>query len=212
MARPLITLAATLIIMGAGSVFAASSTDLAVTGLITPSACVPTLSQGGVADYGKIAARDLQISQPTPLPATTLQLNVNCSAATLFALNGVDNRPGSSIDVDSSSYGLGFINGTEKVGSFLVVLNNYLADSQPVTKLVSRNNGASWIENSEDAIWIPGWFTAFGSNSGGDWAPVAITTLTSDVRINPIIAASETLTLTEEQPIDGSATLEVRYL
>ena len=47
MARPLITLAATLLIIGAGPVFADSSTDLGVTGVITPGACTPALSQGG---------------------------------------------------------------------------------------------------------------------------------------------------------------------
>ena len=212
MARPLITLVATLLIIGAGPVFADSSTDLGVTGVITPGACKPALSQGGVADYGKIAARDLQENQPTPLPTTTLRLSVSCEAATLFALNGVDNRSGSSIDVDRSSYGLGFINESEKVGSFLVVLTNYLADTLPVTKLGSRDNGASWIEHSEDAIWIPGWLAAFGNNASGDWAPIPIRDLSSDVRIHPYIAAAQSLTLIEEQPIDGSATLEVRYL
>lgn len=212
MARPLSTLAATLMIMGAGSVFAASSTDLAVTGLITPSACVPTLSQGGVADYGKIAARDLRVDQATPLPTTTLQLSVNCATATLFALNGVDNRAGSSSSPNDFSFGLGFINETEKLGGFLMVLTNYLADNLPVSKLASRDNGATWEENSEEAVWIRGRLTAFGNNAGGNWAPIAIKALNSDLRIHPHIAASQDLTLTEEQPIDGSATLEVRYL
>lgn len=212
MIRPFTTLATALLMTGASPVFAASSIDLTVKGLITPSACTPRLSPSGVVDYGKIAAKDLRENESTPLPVTTLQLNVNCEAATLFALNGVDNRPGSSTSVDGSSYGMGFINGTERVGNFLLRFKNYLADTKPVTKLVSRNNGVSWMENSEDAIWIPGWFTAFGNNSGGDWAPIAITELNSDLMLHPYIAPSSGLTLTEEQPIDGSATLEVRYL
>ncbi|MBD8090247.1 DUF1120 domain-containing protein [Pseudomonas fluorescens] len=212
MKAPVSLLSSALLLAMLSPAFAASSVDLSVKGLITPSACTPTLSQGGVADYGKLAARDLQENQPTPLPSTTLQLNVSCEAATLFAFNGVDNRPGSSTSIDGSAYGLGFINDTQRLGSFMIILTNYLADSLPVTKLVSRNNGASWMENSEDAIWLPGWLAAFGNNSSGTWAPIAITTLNSDLRIHPYIAPSSDLTLTQEQLIDGSATLELRYL
>ncbi|MFL1504654.1 DUF1120 domain-containing protein [Pseudomonas sp. O64] len=212
MTRPFSTLAATLLMIGAGTVFAASSVDLTVKGLITPSACTPMLSQGGMADYGKIAAKDLQENQATPLPTTTFQLSVSCEAATLFALNGVDNRAGSASSPGDDSYGLGFINETERLGDFLIVLTNYRADNQPVSKLASRDNGATWIENSEDAIWMRSRLTAFGNNAGGNWAPIAIMTLNSDLTIHPSIAATSGLTLTQEQPIDGSATLELRYL
>ena len=38
------------------AVCAASSVDLTVKGLITPSACAPSLSSGGLVDHGKVAA------------------------------------------------------------------------------------------------------------------------------------------------------------
>ncbi|MBU5201631.1 hypothetical protein KQH96_14895, partial [Vibrio cholerae] len=79
-------------------------------------------------------------------------------------------------------------------------------------KLASRDNGVTWIENSEDAIWMRGNLAAFGNNSSGGWAPIAIKTLNSNLVVHPFIAASSGLTLTQEQPIDGSATLEVVYL
>jgi len=212
MARRLTPIAATLLLICAGSAFAASSVDLTVKGLITPSACTPSLAQGGVADYGKIAAKDLQENQATPLPATTLPFNLSCEAATLFALNGVDNRAGSASSPNDYSYGLGLINETERVGDFVIILTSYLADSLPVSKLASSDNGATWRENSEDAIWMRGRLAAFGNNASGTWAPIAIKTLTSNLVVHPTIAASSGLTLTEEQPIDGSATLEVLYL
>lgn len=212
MARPLTTLVATLLLIGTGQVLAASSVELTVKGLITPSACTPTLAQGGVADYGKIAAKDLRENEATPLPATTLQFNVSCEAATLFALNGVDNRAGSASSPNDYSYGLGLINETERVGSFVIILTNYLADNLSVSKLASRDNGATWEANSEDAIWLRGRLAAFGDNSSGNWAPIAIATLNSDLTIQPYIAPSRDLTLTQEQLIDGSATVEVLYL
>ncbi|CRM42752.1 hypothetical protein [Pseudomonas sp. 28 E 9] len=212
MKTSLCLLSAALLLAMTAPVFAASSVDLAVKGLITPSACTPTLAEGGVADYGKIAARDLRENQPTPLPATTLQLNLSCEAATLFALDGVDNRAGSSNSPDDYSYGLGVINDTERVGNFVIIVRDYLADGLPVSKLVSIDNGTTWNENSEDAIWMRGRLTAFGNNANGNWAPIAIKTLNSNLVVHPFIAASSELTLTREQPIDGSATLEVVYL
>ncbi|WP_330209136.1 DUF1120 domain-containing protein [Pseudomonas sp. AM4(2022)] len=191
--------------------FAASSVDLTVKGLITPSACTPSLSQGGVADYGKIAAKDLRINEPTPLPITTLEFGVACEAATRFALNAVDNRPGSGTEA-SYSFGLGLINETEKLGNFVMLLTHYVADNLPVTKLASRDNGATWDANSEDAIWMRGRLAAFGDDSTGNWAPSAMTRLSSDLIIQPYIAPSGELTLTQEQPIDGSATVELLYL
>lgn len=50
MVRPFNAFATTLLIVGSGSVFVASGMDLAVTGMITPSACDPLISAGGVAD------------------------------------------------------------------------------------------------------------------------------------------------------------------
>ncbi|NMX57490.1 DUF1120 domain-containing protein [Pseudomonas edaphica] len=205
-------IAATLLLICAGPAFAASSIDLTVKGLITPSACTPALAQGGVADYGKIAAKDLQENQATPLPPTTLPFNLSCEAATLFALNGVDNRAGSASSPNDYSYGLGFINETERVGDYVIIITNYLADNLPVSKLASRDNGATWSENSEDAIWMRGRLAAFGNNASGTWAPIAIKALTSNLVVHPTIAPSSGLTLTQEQPVDGSATLEVMYL
>jgi len=43
-------------------------------------------------------------------------------------------------------------------------------------------------------------------------APVPVQVLVADVTIMPSIAPANGLTLTEEVPIDGSATLTVKYL
>lgn len=48
MNKTLNSLLGAMLLTGSASAFAASSVDLAVTGLITPSACTPTLANGGV--------------------------------------------------------------------------------------------------------------------------------------------------------------------
>lgn len=75
-------LSSALLLAITSSAFAASSVDLTVKGLITPSACTPSLP--GDVDLGKIAAKDLYQDSYTPLEKKTLQLSVNCDAATLL--------------------------------------------------------------------------------------------------------------------------------
>ena len=68
-------LSATALIGVAPYALAASSTDLTVTGIITPNACTPTLSGGGIVDHGKFSAKDLNAGhETTALPTETLQL------------------------------------------------------------------------------------------------------------------------------------------
>lgn len=105
-----------LLLAGAGNAVAASSIDLAVKGTITPSACTPTLANGGVVDYGKISAKDLKVDSHTRLPSQKLQMTVDCEAATLFALAAKDNREGTESSLDYYNFGLGLINGSEKLG------------------------------------------------------------------------------------------------
>ena len=86
------TLTAATLLLGSAHVLAASSVDLTVKGLITPSACTPTLSNGGAVDYGKISAKDLKVDQQTFLDSQTVQFTVTCDAATLMAMEAKDNR------------------------------------------------------------------------------------------------------------------------
>lgn len=64
------TLITALMLTSAGTAMAASSVDLSVRGLITPSACEPTLSSGGVYDIGKISAKDLNVDDLTAVGTT----------------------------------------------------------------------------------------------------------------------------------------------
>lgn len=58
MIRALTCFTATVLMAGTPGAFAASATDLSVTGVITPSSCVPSLSSGGIVDHGKLTVKD----------------------------------------------------------------------------------------------------------------------------------------------------------
>lgn len=205
-----ISLTALALVLNGPFAHAASSVDLRVNGKITPSACEPSLSNGGVYELGKIPAKDLNVDQPTALPAKTLQLGITCAASTLIALKPRDNRPGSHFDSDNSlKFGLGLINTDEKVGSMLLRLQSITADGRVLYAIGSVGTSA-W---SPTDILSPTFLTSFTPNRATpDIAPVPIQRLIADVLITPRIAPANTLTLTQEVPIDGSATLEINYL
>ena len=201
------TLTAATLLLGSAHVLAASSVDLTVKGLITPSACTPTLSNGGAVDYGKISAKDLKVDQQTFLDSQTEQFTVTCDAATLMAMEAKDNREGSDANNDEMEFGLGLINGTEKLGGMELRMLNPVADSVPVATIGSYDGGITWgternlMRNNLIAPAVAGVNT-----------PIPVQLWTADLNVMPFIAKTSGLTLTNEVAIDGSVTLTVRYL
>ena len=208
MNKTLNTLLVAMLLTASASTFAASSVDLTVTGIITPSACEPTLSQGGLVDYGKISAKDLNADKATYLDTKTLQLALTCDAATLAAVEAKDNRAGSSfITGDSLEFGLGLINGNEKLGSMNMRLLAPIADGATARTIESYDSGSTWglarDLTTDNILTVTDTATV---------APIPFQTWTSDLYISPRIAPTNSLTLTNEVAIDGSVTLTVRYL
>lgn len=211
MLKHLSVLTAAILLTGTSSAFAASTTDLTVTGIITPAACTPGLANNGTIDYGKIAAKDLNQTQTTFLGRTPLQVNVACDAATRFALHLVDNRASSSIS-PVSMYGLGMTNSSEKLGAFDLSYSDAVTENGATSMVASFDQGTTWVRHDEGDGTPPTMWTAAGDKSTGSWLPVAIKNLTMNMNVGAFIARADSLTLTDEVLIDGSATLEVKYL
>lgn len=204
----LAVLAGILLIAHGTVAMAASAVDLSVKGAITPSACTPSLSDGGVVDYGKIAAKDLSPTGSTVLPRLSIQLTVDCEAQTLFALTGRDNRLGSSIfPALNHMYGLGLVNGNVKLGAYQIGVFDPVAD-EPVYPLFSADQGATWLMNHFGSYMGHYHWTAFGDST----TPKALRNIKVDLRFLTEIAPVRNLPITQEMPIDGSATLDMIYL
>lgn len=186
--------------------FAASSTDLSVTGIITPASCTPSLSDGGVVDHGKLTAKDLHLDVPTSLQAGEMSLNVQCEGPTFFTLTTVDNRAGSSA-INPAHHGLGIINDDQKLGSVAFGVFDPVADSVPVQAIQSRDGGATWRASSYLGHAA---FTSFAP-PGGPYTPMALQTLSARLRAFTMIVPASNLTLLDEVPIDGQATLQLKY-
>ncbi|WP_242171488.1 MULTISPECIES: DUF1120 domain-containing protein [unclassified Pseudomonas] len=209
MKAPFAPLATALLLTGASTVFAASSVDLTVQGLITPSACTPSLSSGGMIDHGKVAAKDLSPINWTWLGDHTLQLNITCEAPTLLALQGVDNR-GDSPDA-FNGYGLGLVDGI-KLGMYMLSLDNATSGGAPISVLESSDSGLTWQENAPGDVMPVAYLASFGDRSTGSWAPTPVQNVTSDMKVATMLRPTAGMNLANEIPILGSATLEVKYL
>ena len=198
-------LSATALIGVAPYALAASSTDLTVTGAITPNACTPTLSGGGIVDHGKLSAKDLNQDKPTNLPFETLQLAVNCDAPVAFRLLPTDNKSGTR--TGNNQFGLGYINVDQKLGSFDVRFMAPIGDGVAVSPLGSPDNGNTW---KNEVYFFNEKLSAFGA-LGGPTTPIAIKDLQTDLRIWTAIARADSLDLTNDVLLDGSVTLTIDY-
>ncbi|NMX91713.1 DUF1120 domain-containing protein [Pseudomonas sp. WS 5086] len=188
------------------SVFAASSVELAVRGKITPSACTPAFAGSNIIEHGKIAAKDLVQNNPTPLPVATVKLSITCEASTFFAIKPIDNRSGTS--TSPFNFGLGFVNGDKKLGSFNLTPKNMLADGIGVQPIASMDGGKTWYAEWGWELW-----TLWGAGAMDDAStPLPSKVLEMDIEVGTTIARADRFDLSEEVAIDGSGTLEVVYL
>ncbi|CRL96965.1 MULTISPECIES: DUF1120 domain-containing protein [Pseudomonas] len=215
MNRYLIPLAVYLLSQGS-SAHAASTVELTVTGLITPMACTPVLSGGGLVDFGKISQQDLNQSVGTRLPLKSLTLSINCNAAGRYALRMRDNRDGTAHVNSEIFYGLGLDNSGGKIGVYSVSFDpkKTVVDDVPVIYgTESTTGGVAWRMANTNPIDIGsrsllGFTDVQGSTAG----PSAIQTLTSTLTLEAVINAKQNLDLSTDVLMDGSASLEVVYL
>ncbi|KAF2407945.1 DUF1120 domain-containing protein [Pseudomonas antarctica] len=195
---------------------AASTAELTVGGLITPMACTPVLSAGGLIDFGKISQKDLNQTTGTRLPLKSLTLTVSCNAPGRYALRMRDNRDGTAHVNSEIYYGLGLDSAGNKLGVYSVKFDpkQTVADALPVTYgTESTTGGVAWRTSNTQPIDIGsksllGFTDVVGSTAG----PSAIKNLTSTLTLEAVINAKQNLDLSVETPMDGSATLEVVYL
>lgn len=211
MRTPLAALTAALLTVASPWALAASNIDLTVKGLITPSACTPNLSSGGIVEVGKIAVSDIHQDNMTYLPTAPIDLRVNCTAPTLFAVAPHDNRPQMH-----TPWAFGFTKMAPDlpIGGYWLEVSDFITDDTPLTRLYSENNGQSWLVAPDRNYYIePRQLTAFGEKISGPPQVLPVQNLMVSLWVNPFLYPAKTwLPANQEVPIDGSTTLEVRYL
>ena len=211
-----LALPALLLLVSAQPALAASTVDLSVKGQVTPTACTPLLSSGGLVDFGKISQQDLNLTTGTRLPAKSLNLSVDCNGPVRYALRMRDNRDGTAHVNSEIYYGLGFDNSGNRIGLYSMTFDprKTLVDS---TSLIygteSTTGGLAWRTANLNTIEIgANSYLGFTETKDSVAGPSAIQVLISTVKVEAVINARQNLDLSTDTPLDGSATLEVLYL
>lgn len=196
---------------------AGNTTELKVTGLIKPAACKPNFDGGGAVDYGVIPAARLTPGAYTKLETRQISLNVSCDSAAKIGLIFQDNRAASmvagiiqdsvAVSEERYNYGLGTVNGKNVGGYMLAIAPETTADSKQVSNIYAMD-GSSW----GDAAKLGHDGTVFSFASSGGSQPLAIKTLNARINVTAVLNKPENLNLTQEVPLDGSATIEIKYL
>jgi hypothetical protein len=206
MKTPIKTLIACCLIGSFSPAFAASTVDLTVKGLIVPSACTPSLSANTV-DVGRVSVKDLNQDTRTQLTPTTLQLGIDCESATLFAMQTTDNRADSGAN---GEYGIGKTIPGERIGGYYMSLDNGVADGAAVTPIFSFD-GTTWGTMQPDDGWSTSFIVSI-RDPGAARVPVPAKNTQMALSVKPFILPAKNVTINEDTPIDGSATIEVKYL
>lgn len=198
------SLLASALLMCAGHALA--GTDLSVSGHIRPgSACSLTLGNGGTVEMGTISPKDLQ----TTFDKHEISLSIQCQAPTKVAFRVLDNRTGTAFQ--GFGFGLGASGGKE-VGRYHLLPKDRIGDGTALSHLVRWGNGSWNAAGGEMYTWkVSPSMTSSWSKPGYN-LPQAFQNISSRLGFEIDIAPASNLDVSQEVPIDGSATMELIYL
>jgi len=225
------TACALVVLTATTSVVMAESVDVKVIGTITPVACKPTLSGGGIIDYGSINPNALKKDEFTVLSEKQIDFAITCDAPAKVAIAAKSGRGASAVNNDGTltelstnhalfgidnvvAAGLG-LDGSKGVGGYGLRLQPDMmqADGKNVDGITSHGSPTSWNKGIYGTL-----FNAVDNQRYVSWAamgtltPIAFTTLSGKLDAQAYINKASELDLTKPVKLDGLATLELVYL
>ncbi|HCR1551610.1 TPA: DUF1120 domain-containing protein [Pseudomonas aeruginosa] len=197
--------------------------EMRVAGTITPPACTPSLTGGGVIDYGTIPVSSLSPTSPTVLGVKSISFSITCKEPTRVAIRVIDNRADSYFPryilgisglSRSSQFGLGMVRG-KPIGAYGIQLQNssFIIDGAVGGNRFSSNNGESWSGPFGGWVSVGNPSMLFSWSVGTTSTPPAFKTMASQLNVSTAIASTADLGgVTDDIELDGLATLEMVYL
>lgn len=214
----------------------AENLDMTVVGSIVPAACTPTVSGGGVIDYGNIDPSSLSATNYTLLAEKTLGFSIVCDAQVKVALQAVNGRPNTAAGVsnggsnsgdgsapismygragiDVGIVGLG-LDGAIKIGGYGVRLLSAetRVDGLVVDTLAKTIGGAAWARLvNADELYDPDYSRLVTWGATGTITPVAFTTLSGQLGVQAYLNMTSVLNVSRPIHLDGLTTIEILYL
>lgn len=181
---------------------------------VLPVSCVPTLSAGGVVDFGSRSAQGLSASGETKWEARDITLMVNCDAKARFAIRTLDNRSGSATSGAPSSFGLGNDRSGNRIGYYTIQMREFQSGATPSAYVTrSTDGGSTWTPAQTGPVTLShaDWFGWTDLSTGGV-GPAALEQTRVTLSIAPTIAPASSLDTSDAVQLQGSATFEVMYL
>ncbi len=198
--------ASALLLAMANAFAAPPSAELKVIGTLTVPTCSVTSDDDGVYDIGKISASMVKPTANTPLNAMEKKWTVSCDAETYLNFKPVDNRAETASAGSATSFGLGLVNETGKIGFYNVTMKNGTVDGESSSVFSSATASvASVTQVSVSSANRNGWSSGSAQKSGKSF--------TADLVVSPTLASTSIMNgaVTEDTDIDGSLTLNFAY-
>ncbi|EKS6649074.1 TPA: DUF1120 domain-containing protein [Enterobacter hormaechei] len=207
---------------------AAETAVLKLTGTLTNSACTPELSNGGIADFGYIRTAELSATQTNQIGKRDITLTINCQTKTQVGWSIVDNRadslPSPFITVDdaaangdyafsaSSTFGVGKTPGGVNIGAYAVYadLPNVTGNGIAVDVLYHAGGSSTWAKSTTGRPTIG--VDVFTVTNKGEKEPIAFTEAVFPLKVVLAVQATDKLSITDDAPLDGQATISLAYL
>ncbi len=187
------------------------STVLKVKGNMGVPSCIVNAPDGGIYNVGKVSSTKIKagtvVTELAPIRKTW---TVICDGVTYLSLTSHDNRIASISDVTGiHNFGLGFVNGTGKIGFYRTTMSNAKVD------------GASsflYFIDASNALQGGHSLETLRNNYRFGWAENTTTAkagkiFSADFTVTPTLAGASTMggPITENINIDGSLTMNFAF-
>lgn len=214
------------------SVSAAHAVDTAVLkvkGTLTNASCTPTLSNGGIVDYGTIRLGELSATATNQLGERDATLTITCTSPTKLGWGVTDDRTDSvslnvnvavlgsySYPTDGTAMGLGKTTGGVAIGNWAlyVVAANVTADGKQAIIVKSTDQNPLWRNATSLPTLNAKQHTVMSviSSDASTPDPMAFTQVVYPLKTSVAIDNTSRLAITDDTQLDGQATITLKYL
>ncbi|WP_312816241.1 DUF1120 domain-containing protein [Atlantibacter subterraneus] len=212
----------------------ANSVDLKVSGKLVDGSCIPTLTNGGVVDFGLIPLGNLSKTLSNRLGQRGATLTITCDTAMSIAWTITDNKSstrgndvmvadafadGSNCTTSKSQFGIGATEQNVNQGAYCVGMDvsNITLDGvkSTVISLDEWNTRAIWQDASSAGALLnglSGYRRDITIAASGQLTPGAGKVFVYPLIVTAAVLGTNTLAITDTSNLDGLATITMVYL
>lgn len=214
----------------------AESVDVNVIGLITPPACVPTISGGATIDYGAINPTSLNKDLYTVLEEKQLDFTIQCDSPAKVGIKAINGRPSTLAGSTEGASGAGStpgnvylfgqtsgtvgavglgMHGTQKIGGYgiRIAQDTVTADGVAVASILKNNIAdTAYLSSVYGSLYTPASTRISSWAATGSLIPTAFTTLNGKLGVQAFINKTSELNTSTPVTLDGLTTIELLYL